>query len=75
MRILLVGHGKMGRLVESLAHLEPYGSGNPQPLFLAGGLQIVGEPRKVGGGERHLSFRVRQGTREIRCIAFGRAER
>jgi single-stranded-DNA-specific exonuclease len=58
-----------------LKQLEPYGAGNPQPLFLAGGLQVVGAPKKVGGGERHLSFRVRQQTRELHAIAFGQADR
>ncbi|HMF17905.1 MAG TPA: DHHA1 domain-containing protein, partial [Gemmataceae bacterium] len=63
------------RLIEALKQLEPYGAGNPQPLFLAGGLQVVGTPKKVGGGERHLSFRVRQESRELRAIAFGQADR
>ncbi len=62
-------------LLESIKLLEPYGAGNPQPLFLAGDLQVVGEPRRVGGGERHLSFRVRQGNRDLRAIAFGMGER
>ena len=58
-------------VVESMKLLEPYGAGNPQPQLLAAELQIVGEPRKVGAGERHLSFRVRQQQRELRAIAFG----
>jgi single-stranded-DNA-specific exonuclease len=62
-------------LLESMRQLEPYGAGNPQPLFLAGELQVVGEPRRVGGGERHLSFRVRQGSRDLKAIAFGMGDR
>jgi single-stranded-DNA-specific exonuclease len=62
-------------LLAALRQLEPYGAANPQPLFLAGGLQVVGTPRKVGGGERHLSFRVRQERREVHAIAFGQADR
>jgi single-stranded-DNA-specific exonuclease len=62
-------------LLDAIARLEPYGAGNPQPLFLAGELQIAGEPRCIGHGERHLSFRVRQQERELRVIAFGMAER
>jgi single-stranded-DNA-specific exonuclease len=62
-------------LVEALGQLEPFGSGNPQPLLLAGGLQVVGTPRRVGGGERHLSFRVRQHGKELRAIAFGMGDR
>ena len=41
-------------------------AGNPPPLMLAGQLQVVGAPRKVGNGERHLSFRVRQHHRDLR---------
>src|SRR5262249_42464488 len=62
-------------LVNALTHLEPYGSGNPRPLFLAGGVELVGEPRRMGGGERHLSLRVRQHGRQYRAVAFGLAER
>jgi single-stranded-DNA-specific exonuclease len=61
-------------LADDLARLEPYGAGNPQPLLLAGDLQVVGEPRCVGGGERHLSFRVRQQGRELKAIAFNMAD-
>jgi single-stranded-DNA-specific exonuclease len=63
------------RLVQDLDRLEPYGADNREPLFLAGDLQVEGEPRKVGQGERHLSFRVRQGRTTLKAIAFGMAER
>jgi single-stranded-DNA-specific exonuclease len=62
-------------LLEDLDRLEPYGAENRRPQFLAGGLQVVGEPRKVGNGERHLSFRVRQQGTVLKAIAFGMAER
>jgi single-stranded-DNA-specific exonuclease len=62
-------------LVQDLDRLEPYGSANARPVLLAGDLQLVGEPRKMGGGERHLNFRVRQGTTQMRAVAFGMADR
>jgi single-stranded-DNA-specific exonuclease len=63
-------------LVEALTRLEPYGAGNPRPLFLAGPLQVLGEPRRVGKGERHLRFRVRQGPESsFPAIAFNLADR
>jgi single-stranded-DNA-specific exonuclease len=62
-------------LLADLDRLEPYGADNRRPLFLAGGLQIQGEPRKVGGGERHLSFRVTQQNTTLKAIAWGMAER
>lgn len=62
-------------LLADLDRLEPYGAQNRRPLFLAGGLRIKGEPRKVGGGERHLSFRVEQQGTTLKAIAFGMADR
>ncbi len=62
-------------LMQAIEQLEPYGSANPPPLLLADGLQVVGEPRKVGGGERHLSLRVKQNGREVKGVAFGMGDR
>jgi len=62
-------------LVRSLEKLEPYGMGNPRPYFLAADLVVVDPPKKVGGGERHLSFRVRQNQITLRAIAWGMADR
>jgi single-stranded-DNA-specific exonuclease len=62
-------------LVQDLERLEPYGNQNHAPLFLAGGLQIIGEPRRMGKGERHLSFQVRQQNTTLRAVAWSMAER
>src|SRR5260370_17022956 len=39
-------------LLRDLDKLEPYGAGNPRPLFLPGNLQIPAKPRKAGTGPR-----------------------
>lgn len=44
-------------------------------MFMTGDLKVEGEPRKVGQGERHLWFRVRQGNITLKAIAFNMAER
>jgi single-stranded-DNA-specific exonuclease len=62
-------------LLAQIDRLEPYGAQNPRPRFLAAELQVVGEPRRIGGGERHLTFRVRQGATNLRAIAWGMGER
>jgi single-stranded-DNA-specific exonuclease len=62
-------------LMRDINRLEPYGAANPRPKFLASGLQVVGQPRRMGNGERHLNFRVRQGTTTLRAVAFGMGER
>jgi single-stranded-DNA-specific exonuclease len=63
------------RLVQDLDHLEPYGMENPRPLFMAGGLQVAGQPRRIGGGDRHLMFHVRQQGTSLQAIAWGMGER
>lgn len=62
-------------LMKDIDRLEPYGAENPRPKFLASGLKIEGVPRKIGVGERHLSFRVRQGQSVVRAVAFGFGDR
>ena len=62
-------------LLRDLDKLEPYGADNPKPRFLAGGLEIVGEPKKMGKEERHLNFRVKQGGTSMRAVGWGMAER
>ncbi|QEL13609.1 single-stranded-DNA-specific exonuclease RecJ [Limnoglobus roseus] len=62
-------------LMKDIDRLEPYGADNPKPRFLATALTIEGTPRRMGQGERHLSFRVRQGTTLIRAVAFGMGDR
>src|SRR5207344_3248087 len=48
-------------LLRDLDKLEPYGAANSKPRFLAGGLEIVGDPKRMGKEERHLQFHVKQG--------------
>jgi single-stranded-DNA-specific exonuclease len=61
-------------LLDELDKLEPYGADNPRPRFLATGLTVEA-PRRMGTGERHLSFRVRQGGTTIRAVAWGMGDR
>jgi single-stranded-DNA-specific exonuclease len=62
-------------LLKALETLEPFGADNPRPCFLAGDLEVIGVPRRIGGGERHLSFRVRQQDTSLRAVAWGMADR
>jgi single-stranded-DNA-specific exonuclease len=61
-------------LVEWLGRLEPFGVGNPAPMFLVSGLQVV-ENRRVGATGQHLRLRVRQGGRQCTALAFNQADR
>jgi single-stranded-DNA-specific exonuclease len=62
-------------LLNELDRLEPYGCDNRRPVFLAGPVEVQGEPRRVGQGERHLSFRVKQCGVVHKAIAFGMGDR
>jgi single-stranded-DNA-specific exonuclease len=48
--------------------MQPFGNGNPQPLFLARAVEPVGELRV--SNEKHLVFRLRQGARHRRAVYF-----
>jgi len=48
--------------------LQPFGNGNPQPLFLAREVEPVAHPKIVN--EKHLIFRLRQGNRHRRAVFF-----
>lgn len=62
-------------LLNDIDKLEPYGADNPRPKFLAADLTIEGTPRRMGGGERHMWFRVRQGGAAVRAVAWGMGDR
>jgi single-stranded-DNA-specific exonuclease len=62
-----------GELVEQLVRLEPFGPGNPRPVFHASPVQVVDGPRRLK--ERHLKMAVRQDGRTLRAIAWRAADR
>jgi len=62
------------RAVHELERLGPFGAQNPRPVFSATGVQLVEPPQTMGGGNRHLSVRVRQSGRVFRAVAFGKAD-
>jgi len=58
-------------LLEQHEALQPFGMGNPQPLFAARGVTLAGEPRVMK--EKHLSLVLRQGRNEYRAVWFNSA--
>ena len=61
--------------ISQLDHLEPFGAGNPKPVFCASGVELAAPPKRIGGGERHLALRIRQNGATLRAVAFGKGER
>jgi len=56
-------------LAAEVAALEPFGSGNPRPLFSVGGVFMSGRER-VGAGSNHLRFAAYDGADSVPAIAF-----
>ncbi|MFH1046914.1 MAG: single-stranded-DNA-specific exonuclease RecJ [Patescibacteria group bacterium] len=62
-------------LINELQRFEPFGIGNPKPLFLLRDLQLM-NVTPVGKDGKHVRLSVRgDAPRETRLIAFGFAER
>lgn len=60
------------RAVRELDSLGPFGAEHPRPVFAARNVSLADTPTTMGGGDRHLSMKVRQGEKVIRCVAFGK---
>jgi len=57
------------QLVKAMARLEPFGCGNPSPVFCSYGVEPVPHSvRELRGG--HVRFEVRQGSQQLPVIAF-----
>jgi single-stranded-DNA-specific exonuclease len=56
------------QMIQDITALSPFGEQNPEPVFLARSLNVLGS-RVVG--DRHLKLRVRQGEATMEAIAFG----
>ncbi len=56
-------------LLDQHEALQPFGMGNPQPLFCARGVTLASEPRVMK--EKHYSFLLRQDGDEYRAVWFG----
>jgi len=61
---------RMDTVIE-LKRLEPFGQGNPRPIFVTKGVRLAAAPRRVGAKGSHLQLSVTDNTAAIRCIGFG----
>ena len=57
-----------------LSSLEPYGNGNPAPLFLTKGTSVL-DSRSVGKDKNHLKLTVQQGSSIIEAMEFRQGSR
>lgn len=72
----LIPVGLVGReLYERMRVLEPFGIGNPEPVFMSSGLQVE-RVRAVGNGNKHLKLTVSAPSDRVSvdAIGFGHGE-
>jgi single-stranded-DNA-specific exonuclease len=60
--------------LQQIELLAPFGAGNPRPVLSASGVTLEEPPKRMGGGERHLSARIRQHGVTMRSVAFGQGD-
>ncbi len=58
---------------EWLAALEPFGKGNPRPVFASLGVRVMGA-HYMGASQQHLRLRVEQDGAEMTALAFGQGD-
>jgi single-stranded-DNA-specific exonuclease len=54
-----------------MRHMEPFGPGNPAPVFVARRVSLAGAPRTMGKENTHLKLRLADGAAELDAIGWG----
>lgn len=60
--------------IQQVEQLAPFGAGNPRPILAASAVDLAEPPKRMGGGERHLSARLCQMGVTLRAVAFGQGD-
>lgn len=60
------------RLIEDVMGMEPFGEGNPVPLFCSSGLKLLRPPMVIKG--EHIKMWVTDGKKNLEAIGFGMAK-
>lgn len=61
------------RLYDEIYSLEPFGHGNPKPVFAVKNAELL-DIKRVGANGNHLSFRVSDNERDVSVIGFGKLQ-
>jgi single-stranded-DNA-specific exonuclease len=60
-------------LMRQLRQLEPFGQGNPQPIFAIHNVAMSGEPHVFGNNAQHFNFTFSANGRSIHGVAWQKA--
>lgn len=61
-------------LLKELEKLEPFGMGNPEPVFASEKITVL-ETRKIGKEQNHLKLKVESGRAVFDAVGFGLANK
>ncbi|MBL7036852.1 single-stranded-DNA-specific exonuclease RecJ [Candidatus Microgenomates bacterium] len=56
-------------LMDEMSKLDPFGTGNPQPVFVTKKVSVI-EAKRVGAEKKHLKLKLGQGERVFDAIWF-----
>lgn len=62
------------QIVRQIDQLAPFGAGNPRPVLCATNVSLAEPPKRIGGGERHLSVKLVHHGTTMRAVAFGHGD-
>lgn len=62
------------QVVRQIEQLAPFGCGNPRPVLCATNVTLAEPPKRIGGGERHLSAKLVHHRTTMRAVAFGHGD-
>lgn len=57
------------KLLNDLTMLEPFGMGNPKPVFVSSEV-LIREAKKIGADGKHLKFKVGTNGKELEALAW-----
>ena len=60
--------------LREMERMAPFGQDNPRPVLCASEVNLVGEPKRMGEGGRHLSLQLEQHGIRLRAVAFGNGD-
>jgi single-stranded-DNA-specific exonuclease len=60
--------------LQQIDQLAPFGEGNRRPIVCTTGVHVDGQPKRIGGGGRHLSLQFVQDGVRMRAVSFGNGD-